>query len=66
MKREILLHYYDPQTAGINLQSPQSDSTLWTLTLGKNEKNVMPTYSWSVIQTGEAILKRETGIFLQI
>ena len=25
--------YYDPQFAGINLQSPQSDSTPWTLTL---------------------------------
>ena len=28
------LYYYDPQSAGINLQSPQSDSTPWTLTLG--------------------------------
>ena len=26
---------YDPQSAGINLQSPQSDSTPWTLTLRK-------------------------------
>ena len=25
--------YYDPQSAGINLQSLQSDSTPWTLTL---------------------------------
>ena len=25
--------YYEPQSAGINLQSPQSDSTPWTLTL---------------------------------
>ena len=25
--------HYDPQSAGINLQSPQSDSTPWTLTL---------------------------------
>ena len=25
--------HYDPQCAGINLQSPQSDSTPWTLTL---------------------------------
>ena len=24
---------YDPQSAGINLQAPQSDSTPWTLTL---------------------------------
>ena len=24
---------YEPQSAGINLQSPQSDSTPWTLTL---------------------------------
>ena len=44
---EILLHVkrlqkeqiaqitqYDPQSAGINLQSPQSDSTPGTLTLG--------------------------------
>ena len=27
------IYYYDPQSAGINLQSPQSDSTPWTLTL---------------------------------
>ena len=28
------IYYYDRQSAGINLQSPQSDSTPWTLTLG--------------------------------
>ena len=28
------IYYYDPQSAGINLQSTQSDSTPWTLTLG--------------------------------
>jgi hypothetical protein len=27
------IYYCDPQFAGINLQSPQSDSTPWTLTL---------------------------------
>ena len=27
------IYYYDPQSAGIDLQSPQSDSTPWTLTL---------------------------------
>ena len=27
------IYYCDPQSAGINLQSPQSDSTPWTLTL---------------------------------
>ena len=27
------IYYYDPQSAGIILQSPQSDSTPWTLTL---------------------------------
>ena len=27
-------YYYDPQSAGINMQSPQSDLTPWTLTLG--------------------------------
>ena len=27
------IHYYDPQSTGINLQSPQSDLTPWTLTL---------------------------------
>ena len=26
-------YYYDPQSAGINMQSPQSDLTPWTLTL---------------------------------
>ena len=30
------IYYYDPQSAGINLQSPQSDSTPWTLTLGNS------------------------------
>ena len=29
----VQIYYYDPQSAGINLQSPQSDSTPWTLTL---------------------------------
>ena len=28
------IYYYVPQSARINLQSPQSDSTPWTLTLG--------------------------------
>ena len=27
------IYYYDPQSTGINLQSPQSDSTPWKLTL---------------------------------
>ena len=27
------IYYYDPQSAGITLQSPKSDSTLWTLIL---------------------------------
>ena len=31
---------YEPQSAGINLQSPQTDSTPWTLTLGKKQKNI--------------------------
>ena len=30
---------YKPQSAGINLQSPQSDSTPWILTLGR-----LPTF----------------------
>ena len=30
------IYYYDPQSAGINLKSPQSDSTPWTLTLAKS------------------------------
>ena len=33
----LLLHMYDPQSAGINLQLPQSDSTPWTLTLPKSQ-----------------------------
>ena len=28
------VYYCDPQSAGINMQSPQSDLTPWTLTLG--------------------------------
>ena len=35
-----LIYCYDPQSAGINLQSPQSDSTPWTLTLGWWEKQI--------------------------
>ena len=27
------IYYYDPQSAGINMQSPQSDLIPWTLTL---------------------------------
>ena len=33
MSRIAQINYCDPQSAGINLQSPQSDSTPWTLTL---------------------------------
>ena len=33
MSKIAQIYYYDPQSAGINLQSPQSDSTPWTLTL---------------------------------
>ena len=31
---------YKPQSAGINLQSPQSDSTPWTLTLSHLQGSV--------------------------
>ena len=31
------IYYYDPQSAGINLQSPQSDSTPWSLTLSQGQ-----------------------------
>jgi hypothetical protein len=34
MSKIAQIYYYDPQSAGINLQSPQSDSTPWKLTLG--------------------------------
>merc|ERR1719507_406411 len=42
------IYYYDPQSAGINLQSPQSDSTPWTLTLigtssGSSSRRRTPT-----------------------
>ena len=33
------MYYYDPQSAGINLQSPQSDSTPLTLTLSAPHKS---------------------------
>ena len=33
------IYYYDPHSTGINLQSPQSDSTLWTLTLTYPHEN---------------------------
>ena len=32
-KKIAQIYYYDPQSAGINMQSPQSDLTPWTLTL---------------------------------
>jgi hypothetical protein len=32
------IYYYDPQSAGINLQSPQSESTPRRLTLGWSNK----------------------------
>ena len=35
IKRKIAQIYYDPQSDGINLQSPQSESTPKRLTLGK-------------------------------
>ena len=42
--------YYDPQSTGINLQSPQSDSTPWTLTLAyfilKFKKNLAFCYDF--------------------
>ena len=33
MSKIAQIYYYDPQSAKINLQSPKSDSTPWTLTL---------------------------------
>ena len=35
LQKELIAQfdYYDPQSAGINLQSSQSDSTPWTLAL---------------------------------
>ena len=32
------IYYYDPKSGKINLQSPQSDSTPWTLTLHKVQR----------------------------
>ena len=31
------IYYYDPQSAGINMQSPQSDLTPWTLIVYKSD-----------------------------
>ena len=38
------IYYYDPQSAGINVQSPQSESTPRRLTLLKTEKNHTVSY----------------------
>ena len=41
------IYYYDPQSAGINLQSPQSNSTPWTLTLnGHLPLVIKPRYNF--------------------
>ena len=40
MSKIAQIYYYDPQSAGINLQSPQSDSTPWTLTIFKTHKMI--------------------------
>ena len=44
------IYHYDPQSTGINLQSPQSDSTPWTLTLAyfilKFKKNLAFCYDF--------------------
>ena len=37
-QKKAQIYYCDPQSAGINLQSPQSDSTPWTLTLIDTKK----------------------------
>ena len=37
MTLTLQIYYYDPQSAGPNLQSSQSDSTPWTLTLAGGE-----------------------------
>ena len=52
------IYYYDPQSAGINLQSPQSDSTPWTLTLGhsKNNSDILFTKKGcSAVEGGDSI-----------
>ena len=38
---------YKPQSAGINLQSPQSDSTPWTLTLLITLRSLIKGYTYS-------------------
>ena len=40
------IYYYDPQSAGIILQSPQSDSTPWTLTLDYPIKLNIWSFGW--------------------
>ena len=37
-KKIAQVYFYDPQSAGINVQSPQSESTLRRLTLHKSQK----------------------------
>ena len=37
-----------PQSAGINLQSPQSYSTPWTLTLEHNHWLELPNQNWTI------------------
>ena len=53
MRKIAQIYYYDPQSAGINLQSPQSDSTPWTLTLRQTSEMSALLHAQS--------LHRETG-----
>ena len=53
------IYYYDPQSAGINLQSPQSDSTPWTLTLGHGQEEWQTeNLEKSSVENQEKVLQR--------
>ena len=45
------IYYYEPQSAGINLQSPQSDSTPWTLTLYLDLHLTPNSFQWILFFT---------------
>jgi hypothetical protein len=40
------IYYYDPQSAEINMQSPQSDLTPWTLTLDYSTTFTASRVAW--------------------
>ena len=58
------MYYYDHQSAGLNLQSPQSDSTPWTLTLLEPHEIVMYYQFWKFEMKVHIIVRRPLNLKL--